>query len=191
MATLIFTMLLYQFPEIVYSVKGEMRLNFIGVVFLMTFVIPLIPVLTLKKSGVIENLQVESQKERILPFIFTIIIYCLDTYVFYSTFKQDGFFVLIMILITFNMLVLSIINLWWKISIHAAGIGGVLAFYIVCSMLNALQFDLYLLLIILICSGLVLTARLELNSHTITQVIVGYAVGLCIGLSSLIYFNLL
>jgi len=189
MTTFIFTLLLYFFPNMVYSIRNEFRWQFIIAVFLITFIIPGISSLMLKRTGYVSSLQMPDRAERKWPFIFTIFIYIIDSFFFYKTFQQDSFFVLIIALVTFNMIVLAIISLWWKISIHGAGVGGLLIFYLVCSFLSHSPLNLFLLIAIIMISGAVMSARLLLNSHTLSQVVVGFCVGLSTGLLSLIYIQ--
>ena len=73
-------------------------------------------------------------------------------------------------------LICAIINVWWKISVHAAAIGGVagalLAF--------ALIFDfnpIWWLCLTLIISAVVGTSRMVLRQHTLSQITVAWLLG--------------
>jgi len=69
-----------------------------------------------------------------------------------------------------------IINIFWKISIHAAAIGGFTGGLFFVSFLlhtNPVAFFIVALLV----GGLVMTARLQLKVHTRAQVFCGYLLG--------------
>ena len=97
------------------------------------------------------------------------------------------FFAIILGVIALNMLLVGLISLKWKISAHASGVGGLLAFYVVASHLNAVPYDLNLCLMLITIAGLTVSARLALNSHNLMQVVAGFLLGLFTGLSSLIF----
>lgn len=185
--TLIFSMLIYAFPTISYRINGSYQWKFLLGINVMSFIIPGISTIILRKQGIISSLQMEDREERKWPFVFMVLIYSIVTFLFYRIFQQDGFFTLIFASVTVNIAILGLISLWWKISIHSAGVGGLLAFYIVCSMINGYQFDMNLMIAIILISGVVISARLQLNSHNLLQTIAGYCVGLSTGLSTLIF----
>ena len=74
----------------------------------------------------------------------------------------------------------SFVNIWWKISTHSAGIGGVtgalLAF--------AFRFNfnpVWWLCLVILLAGAVGTSRIILRQHTVAQVIYGYLLGTLCG----------
>jgi len=69
------------------------------------------------------------------------------------------------------------INLWWNISIHAAGAGALTATVIALAFRMHTPLTFYLLAVILV-SGVILSARLKLNSHNPAQVWTGFLTGL-------------
>ena len=68
------------------------------------------------------------------------------------------------------------INFWWKISIHAVGAGALTATVIALSFRMHTPLTFYLLAVIL-ASGVILSARLKLNSHNPSQVWIGFLTG--------------
>ena len=73
-----------------------------------------------------------------------------------------------------------VINRWWKISVHSAGIAGLVAMQ-----LHLLLYDYSLpstfawLLVAVALAGMLGSARIWLGRHTLGQVLAGYAVGFC------------
>ena len=74
----------------------------------------------------------------------------------------------------------TIITYFWKISVHAIGISGIIG------VLTRIAFSvqsielLIFLMIGLILSGFVMSARLSLNAHTPKQIYMGFLVGFLI-----------
>jgi membrane-associated phospholipid phosphatase len=73
-------------------------------------------------------------------------------------------------------LAITIINFWWKISIHSAGSGALTALVFILSFRMYSALGWYLILVITV-SGLVLSSRLRLNFHNPRQVWLGYFAG--------------
>lgn len=69
------------------------------------------------------------------------------------------------------------ITIFWKISLHAIGVGGFLALMLQLS-LHAHFFAYLLIPVAVAIAGLVLSARLYLQAHTPLQVAAGFAAGL-------------
>ena len=84
-----------------------------------------------------------------------------------------------------TVVVMSLINLKWKISAHTAGIGGVIALIYQIHVLGLSALDLFwLLCLTIIVAGLIGTARLVLKQHDIWQVLAGAVVGfLCVSMT--------
>jgi hypothetical protein len=76
-------------------------------------------------------------------------------------------------------IIVSVINFWWKISIHAVGAGALTATVSSLWIKMYTPLPLHLIAVILL-SGIILSARLRLNSHDPLQVWVGYLTGFMI-----------
>lgn len=154
------------------------------VVVLATFIFPLINLFLLRKAGVITSYGLENRKERIAPAISTIVYFALGYYlikkgalppVLYSLYLGAIFSALAGMLVTFR----------WKISLHATGMGGIVGG--MYGLFKVHEFVHWPLLVVLILiTGLVMTARLELKVHTPAQVYAGAAIGFTITLLSVV-----
>jgi membrane-associated phospholipid phosphatase len=74
------------------------------------------------------------------------------------------------------LLVLIVINLKWKISVHAAGIAGVVGSTIGLFQIHDFS-NFWLIAFLIALTGLTLSSRLILKAHTPAQVYVGAVVG--------------
>lgn len=155
------------------------RLAFAAIVFAFNVIVPSIVVIILKKMGMVRDLGLNSQKERLIPYM--ICIACLVGTALFMNYKEAPLW-----LVTFYCggavagLVEAVINRWWKISVHAAGMAGLVAM-----LLHLLVYDYSLpgtftwLLITIALAGMLGSARVWLGRHTLGQVLAGYAVGFC------------
>jgi hypothetical protein len=71
------------------------------------------------------------------------------------------------------------VSIFWRISLHAIGVGGFLALVIQLSVYEYF-FAFTLIPAALVVAGLVLSARLYVQAHTVLQVLVGCALGMAV-----------
>ncbi|MEP2026487.1 MAG: phosphatase PAP2 family protein [Reichenbachiella sp.] len=95
---------------------------------------------------------------------------------------------LLLISTTILVLVLTIITLWFKVSMHAAGVSGVVGFFLVFGIKFPNSMALYPLLTFLILAGLVMSARLQLNAHSPKEVLAGLCIGFTVCFGTLYLF---
>jgi hypothetical protein len=141
------------------------------------FIFPVIVVLLLKGLGFIQSIYLNTQKERIIPYMACIIFFFWTWYVFYNRpevaqpvkdMLQGVFYASI-----FGM----VANIYFKISMHAIGMGGLIGMMLMVlfggMMLSGLPFMSAILL-----TGLVITSRLIASDHQPGDVATGFLVGL-------------
>lgn len=152
----------------------------------LTLVIPSILLLYMWRKGYIDSLHMHDSKQRTTPYIYTLICYCFWAYFLHATLQLPIFMLLVAIGAIVALLIVTIINHWWKISAHLTGIGGLLGG--ICSFaLNYSILPIYLIIIALLLSLLLMYARLYLNAHTPLQVVCGFLLGLiCTSIPTLI-----
>lgn len=147
------------------------------IILLFNVGVPSLIVLILKKMGIVKDIGLNNRTERFIPYLIGII--CLVGTALFLGYKHAPQW-----LVWFYMggaaagVVEVIVNHWWKISVHAAGIAGVVAL-----LLHLIIFDYTLpgietwLIISILLAGLLGAARIWLGRHTLAQVLAGYAVG--------------
>ena len=158
------------------------------VVWLTTFAIPALSLALLKYTGNISSLKLQNRKERLLPFFYITIFYGFTAYYFSRqllvTEITSGIFILTAVMI----LAAAIITFFWKISVHALSMGGVVGLLFVISAMLPESDVNYLFFATIIISGLVLSARLKLQSHTPAQVYMGFVLGLFVSFMIIYWF---
>jgi membrane-associated phospholipid phosphatase len=160
----------------------------ITVIFLVTFVIPAISISFLRVTKSISSLKLENRKERLIPFFFITIFYGVASWMFLSKLNFTGSINIILITITALILLLTLITLFWKISAHATGVGGVLGFLSAIYLQDPNKESLVSISAAVIMSGLVLSSRLYLNAHNPRQVYAGLFLGFIFSFASILLF---
>jgi hypothetical protein len=182
-ATYLFSLLSLTIPSALSPLQAEHQGNFILLIFLMTFVLPTLFFTIFKKLGYIESLSMKNRNERIVPFIFVAILYCMITYLFHrqSNLNLDDNLFKLMILGDMIIFVAAIITLFYKVSIHSMGIWGIIG--IVLPLNNVLENSVLFLPILglIVLAGVIMTARLQLQAHTPREVLTGTIVGFSSG----------
>jgi hypothetical protein len=129
----------------------------------------------LRYRNLISSYNIDERKERIIPLLITSILYCTTSFIVFR--YQIPFFLKSFIFATSVVaIVVSMINFWWKISIHSVGAGALTATVFALSLKMHTPLTGYLLAVIL-ASGLILSSRLQLNEHNPSQVWIGFLTG--------------
>ena len=147
----------------------------------ITCILPLIFLSVLRHFKLVKSLHVEVREQRLFPYLFTALCYLVAAYfLFYRHSPQ--WLVMFMVGSAITVILMALINLKWKISAHAAGIGGIIALIYEIHVLGLSAFDLFwLLCFVIILAGLLCSARLALKRHDIWQLLAGAVVGfLCV-----------
>jgi len=147
----------------------------VSLIFITTFIIPLLSLYILKMSGSISSITLDVKEERLTPMLYTAIMYGVTAYMF-STKLELGEMIAIYLGISTLLIVLTgAITFFWKISLHGMGIGGFIGFLLgLNQQVSLANFELILPLLFIV-AALVLSSRLKLNAHSAPQVYIGFA----------------
>jgi len=139
--------------------------------FLCFAFIPFLSILYFYRKNVVD-LYVSKRKTRTPFFLIAITSYSVAAIIFLVTSTK------IMFLLALGYVVVSIIlmvvNLFWKVSVHCAGVTGPIFSLIFVFGINALPLSLIV--------GLVGWSRIKLKNHTFAQTFVGTLIALTVGL---------
>lgn len=191
--TYIFTTFLY-FGNIIfepYSIPAQSYV--VLLIFITTAIIPLVLLVInlffLRKKISNRVLLMDSRKDRVIPFFYIGIYYCILTYMFYTYLNFPVLLTSLMIIVSASVLATAVASLFWKISAHAISLGASIMIFILMNTIMPNEDFFYVIIATLFISGITLASRLNLNAHTPTQIYVGYLVGMIlsgIGLSFLL-----
>jgi membrane-associated phospholipid phosphatase len=157
--------------------------------FITTFIIPLLSVSMLKITGSISSFKLENRVERLTPFSFVTIFYGITSYMFIYKIQVNDAVATMLLTTTLLILLTTIITTKFKISIHAAGISGVVGFLVYFGIFFPSNQITALLIIGITLSGLVMSSRLYLQAHSIKEVAAGACLGITVAFSGLFFFG--
>ena len=138
---------------------------------------PLFCIVLLKGVGFIDSLYLRTQKDRIIPYIASGIFF----FWAFLVFKQQNIYPRILPAFMLGVFLSSsaalIANIYFKISMHAIGLGGLVGLFLVIAHSNSMLMTWPLAAVLLI-TGLVCTARLILGSHYPKDIYTGLFMGI-------------
>jgi len=115
-------------------------------------------------------------EERKPPMILTSAFYLLNYYLLSKMPIHSGLKVFLLGTCV-GVVIALIVNMFWKISTHAIGIGGILG--VLLGLSFRMHYNLSVLIIVaVLLFGFIGFARLKLNAHSPGQIYVGFAVGI-------------
>lgn len=193
LVTYILLMLLMINPYLFGVHKTADQIPLVVLVFFSTFLMPVIAIVMMKTLGFIKSWDMRERTDRIVPYIATSVFY-ISTY--YYLVKMPGIPVAFKMFMLGGLIALFLsffINNFSKISIHTVGMGGLLAMTVITMSFfrqSSLLIDTWLfgpirlsmlsvLILVILASGMVGTARLLLGAHEPRDLWGGYLIGIC------------
>lgn len=178
---------LYLTPK---HIVKEQEYIILFVVFVSTYIIPILLLALLKKVKLIDDYHLKTINERKFPILFFIMLSFLIGRALIGIGIVDllafSFFGVAFAL-SFTYL---LFNIQIKTSLHTLGIGGIIGFVMVISYEYQLNFNA-LLAGLFIIAGLIGVSRLALNAHRPKEVYIGFILGIiCQWMSFEIYQNI-
>jgi hypothetical protein len=148
------------------------------IVFMFSFVFPVLNIYILYKLKRLPGLTLSNQKDRTFPYVMTSLFYFGLFYLLIdiNIWPSVKLFIVgggVAILLT------ALINLRSKISAHMVGVGGLLGVLISVSYLIKFDMTVFYILVIIL-AGLVGFARLKLQEHKPYQLYLGFFLGLAV-----------
>ncbi len=138
---------------------------------------PALTVLLLKGVGFIESIFLKKQRDRIIPYMASGIFF----FWMYLVFRNQPEIPNILTAFTFGVFLASsfalLANIYFKISMHALGCGGLLGLMIVVLNINASPPFTIPFMILILITGIVFTSRLILSAHTQKEIYMGLFFG--------------
>jgi len=159
-----------------YAIPDELKRAVILLVGTSTFIIPLLISLLLLNRKLINSLEMETQKERVIPYAFTIIFYVFTLYLLRKAPIPPIIFNFVTGA-TLSVIMAFIINIKWKVSAHMIGVGGLIGALVCISIILEVYITPFIV-IALIVAGLIGSSRLILKAHNPLQIYIGFAIGL-------------
>ena len=159
------------------SFEKRLQLIVLGLVFTLTYLLPLLMLLLLKKFRFIKDFQVSTIKERRFPIIFMmLLLYFLgNSIVQIPTIRNLG------ILFFGTSLSLTCIyvlfSLKLKSSLHLVSMGNMIGFFLIMTNINSLSM-LPIIILLILLSGILASSRMYLKAHTPIELLIGFSLGI-------------
>lgn len=183
--------LLWVNPLLLANFTPEGRTVFLVYFTVNTVIIPVVAILLMKMLGLIRSLHMETGRERIGPMIVVFILYVW----MFINFKREPDIPLVLVSLLLGTVISTaiafMINVVNKISLHMTGMGGLLAAVVIIflyqqthqislTMGSDTEINIHsvpVVMIIVLLTGMVASARLFLNAHKPFEVLQGVVLG--------------
>jgi len=181
-------LLIFNLPAYIsYSISPQLQRIIFIVVFITTFVMPVLFTMFLVQKKIVASLELEKKEERKLPFIATAFFYFIAYYLL-KMLPVPPFFPFVILGAALVIITGFFINLKWKVSVHTMGIGGVLGLTWGLSEILYIPVTIPFILLVLL-SGVIGTARLIRGTHTQMQIYAGFFIGFIIELTVMEFYS--
>ncbi len=168
--------LVYVHPSYFSGFSDSIKFRTILILVQNAIFYPLFCILLLKGVGFITSIYLRTQQDRIIPYIACGIFF----FWVFLVFKQQPIYPRILPAFMLGVFIASsaalIANIYFKISMHAIGLGGWLGLFLVIALSNSMLMTWPLAGVILI-TGLVCTSRLLVSDHSPKEIYTGLALG--------------
>ena len=151
------------------------KLTVVAMVYVFTILLPRLCIYVYRKLNGWAPVQLRLRENRAIPYILFILSYVACLHLMFRM-HMPRYMCGILVSALLIQMVCALINVWWKISTHTAGIGGLAGGLVVYSI--AFSFNpIWWLAFVILLAGMVGTARMILRQHTLAQVVTGFLVG--------------
>lgn len=181
-------LLIYNIPTLLSYMPENLKRIILVLVVADNIVLPLSIAALLYTRGAIKTIEAKERNERILLLTFCLLMYGITAFMMMklpvaSLFKAYFLSVAIVTLLTL------VINIFFRISLHAVGIGGLIALAVSLMLIFNIVSVVYLVVLALV-SGAVLSSRLYLDEHKPAEVWLGLLTGAVVtGVSLVLFFR--
>jgi len=156
------------------SEAGKMQILLIYIINSVFF--PLVSVLLCKSLGFVRSFYLRTQKERIVLYSIVMIFFFWTFYVFKNKAGVPVVMAQMSLGIFFASVAAFIANIYFKVSMHAIAVGGMLALFTLLLYTTSALVSIPLATSILI-AGIACTARLIVSDHTVNEISWGFILG--------------
>jgi hypothetical protein len=133
--------------------------------------LPFLPVLYFYRKNVVD-LDISKREMRTPFFVIAAAFYSIAAMIFFAT--DTTILFLLAASYAFGTIILMLVNMFWKVSVHSAGVAGPIFALVFVFGFTALPLSLMIIL--------VSWARIKLKKHTFTQTVIGSLIPIVVGL---------
>ena len=145
--------------------------------FLYTVVLPFLSILLFRITGLISNAKMHKPRDRVLPLIATLVFYFLAYELLVVRYRVGGLMQNLLLGSCCAISIMLIINFFYKVSVHTTAAAILPGMCVILAITEATT--PFALLLLAVSVAIVVGAiRWFLGSHTMGQILLGYAVGI-------------
>nr|WP_262904410.1 hypothetical protein [Polaribacter porphyrae] len=149
----------------------------LSLVFVVTYLIPLLILIIFKKIKLIKSYHPETIKERKIPLLLMLVLFILlgNTLNNIANLRELSF----LFFATSLALLIVYILFYFKIksSIHLLSLGVAAGFFLILSSIYTKSF-LIIIIIFFLLSGILASSRLNLKAHKVNEIYIGFFIGI-------------
>lgn len=181
-------LVLFRFAPEMLPLTDDGKRGILGFIFISTFLMPAAAIALFWASGLIRSLAMDERKDRHLPHLTAFLCYLGVAYLLDNFLPMLRLPFCLMLGSAISVGLTGIITLFWKISSHMVGMGGLLGFQLfIARQAVPASFFLPILISILLC-GAVASARYFLKAHDGLQLLAGFFLGMVISSTTVAFF---
>lgn len=168
--------LIYINPEYFIGMDAQGKAQTLFIYIINSVLFPLVSVLLCKGLGFVQSIYLKTQKERIIPYVISMVFFFWTFYVFKNKQGIPSIMAQMSLGIFFSVIIDFIANIFFKISMHATGLGGVLGLFTVLLFTTSGFAGIFLAIAILV-TGIICTSRLIVSDHQMGDIVAGLMAG--------------
>ena len=145
-------------------------------IIIVTILIPIITFFLLKNLQIVSHISLKNIKERKFPLMIQTLLLLLVIKMVFSAYESPELYFFFVGILFSTIAALVLVLLKYKVSLHQMGISGLTLFIIALSVHFNKNY-LFEIAFLFFTNGWVASSRLHTNSHTITELITGFFLG--------------
>ena len=161
------------------------KFQVLAMVYLLTVVLPTLLIRVYRHYHGWSLFELGSKERRMVPYVISILCYFFCIYLM-DYLHIPHFMSSIVTAALFIQIACALINVWWKISTHTAAIGGVAGALFVFAEFFGFN-PVWWVFLVFVLAGILGTSRMILRQHSLSQVIVGFFVGIICSVVGIIF----
>lgn len=153
----------------------DYKLRVLLLTYLFTILLPTVVIHLYRRYQGWTLIELGHRERRMVPYAISILCYFTCIYIM-ERLHMPHFMSSIVVAALAVQMVCALINVWWKISIHTAAIGGVGGALFAFSAYLGFN-PVWWLCVVFLAAGVTGSCRMILRQHSLSQVVVGFWVG--------------
>lgn len=157
-----------------YQYNDAFKTTILSFFLFFTVIAPVVLYLILMSFGVIKTPQLDDKSERKYPMMIMSSLCFMLYFVFSRASDELPKYIYALCLSGGAIIgIFTYVNNYIKVSLHATGV-GILTGFVFAYVLEQLYFEIWILAVVILISGIVLSSRLYLEKHTPKELMIGY-----------------